>query len=72
MEARKFIITHQPGGYGMFYVDGRKIDGDKNTVAYFIRQMCGLPHVKRPSFFRVAQVCAQAKETGKPATLIVE
>lgn len=72
MANRKFKITFEPGGYGMFYVDGRRVDGDKHTVAYYIRHMCGLPHMKRPAHLRVYAVCETAKQSGEPATLIVE
>lgn len=49
---------------GMYYVDGKRIDTTIETVAYYIRHMCGFSHLKRPSHHLIRRACLEAKDKG--------
>jgi len=67
---RELTITYTPET-GFYHIDNKRIDTNTETVAYYARQLCGIPHLKRPPHEKVRQACRDAKSSGKPVKIIV-
>lgn len=70
MSQTDIIISYRSSDK-MYLVNDRRVDSDTSTVAYYVRHMCGVPHLKRPAHLYIRELCYEARDTHSPVRVII-